>query len=135
MQQISPTTFPSSKRLDQRGVRAILLKGRRNQGQYFELRQLAKASGEDSLGARLAISVPKRLLQLAVQRNDVKRLVRETFRVDRVSRLPLDLLVVYRSKVPPQSASVKNTLRADLGSLFEKVAARNSAGRLNLNST
>lgn len=130
--QKSPAPFPASKRLNEGGVKAVLLKGRRSQGQHFELRQTPKTHDGEASGARLAISVPKRLLRLAVERNRIKRLVRDAFRLDRIASQPLDLLVVYRSKVSPRSASMRDTLRADLGSLFAKVASRNAANQPNV---
>lgn len=47
---------------------------------------------------RIAIAVPKRILKFAVDRNKVKRLIREEFRQHQVRTSPLDVLVTLRSQ-------------------------------------
>ena len=49
--------------------------------------------------ARLAISVPKRLLKSAVDRNRFKRWVREAFRCHEIRALPVDLLISLTEKI------------------------------------
>jgi ribonuclease P protein component len=115
-------SFPSSKRLDQRGVQQALRKGRRKQGQVFEIRSISAAE-EKTRGARLAISVPKRLLKSAVRRNRVKRLVREAFRHHSASARPLDMLIVFRAKPLALGAQEKKAYRMDIDALFAGVEA------------
>ena len=47
--------------------------------------------------ARLGVAVSKRNLRLAVQRNRLKRLVRESFRTSAIRDLSLDIVVVPRA--------------------------------------
>ena len=59
---------------------------------------LVKAK-ENRVGqGRIAIAVPKRILKSAVDRNRVKRVIREEFRHHHLYRLPVDILVTLRSK-------------------------------------
>lgn len=50
-------------------------------------------------GARLGIAVSKRNLRLAVERNRIKRLVRESFRTSGIRDLGLDIVVLPRAAV------------------------------------
>ena len=52
----------------------------------------------DKLNARLGIIVSKRTFPQAVQRNRVKRMVREVFRQHSVKTKQIDLVVMARSK-------------------------------------
>ena len=49
--------------------------------------------------ARLGIAVSKRNLRLAVERNRIKRLVRESFRTSGIRDLSLDIVVLPRPTV------------------------------------
>ena len=55
---------------------------------------LAKAQGSDT--ARLGIIVAKKNVKLAVQRNRIKRLLRESFRNERDTLPKLDLIVLAK---------------------------------------
>ena len=56
--------------------------------------------GENKVGqGRIAIAVPKRILKSAVDRNRVKRVIREEFRLHGVRQLPIDMLVTLRAEV------------------------------------
>lgn len=84
-------------------------------GRYF----LVRHRGNDVGHARLGLAISKRVSKRAVQRNRIKRLVRESFRRHR-SRLPaLDLMVMARESavaVPgPQ-------LLAELDALWARLA-------------
>jgi len=111
-------TFPASKRLNQAGVQQTLRKGRRKHGLVFEIRRVFSGTEEKKDGARLAISVPKRLLKSAVRRNQVKRVVRESFRQHAIADRPLDMLVIFRSKPSTPTAKEKYTYRMDIDALF-----------------
>ena len=87
--------------------------------------------GENQVGkGRIAIAVPKRILKSAVDRNRVKRVIRETFRQHPVRGLPVDMLVTLRSDVqvvPGESdtRTHKNRLRQEmLTQLLGEVARR-----------
>ena len=115
-------TFPPRKRLDQRGVLAILKRSKRVIRPEFELRLGVTATNTAHRDARLAISVPKRQLKSAVARNRVKRLVREIFRSHAIAAAPLDILVTYRAKydarLPKQRAALREALCGLLTAAF-----------------
>ena len=55
---------------------------------------------ENNVGqGRIAIAVPKRILKSAVDRNRVKRVIREEFRLHDVRQLPIDMLVTLRAQI------------------------------------
>jgi ribonuclease P protein component len=80
--------------------------------------QAAKNGGE---AGRLGIAIAKRYAKRSVDRNWVKRVVREAFRAHSVNYHPADFLVILRAplggvKRPEERAA----LRADIIALFEK---------------
>lgn len=56
--------------------------------------------GTETARARLGIAVPKRLLPMAVDRNLIKRLCREQFRKVQARLLPLDIVLLCKSRPP-----------------------------------
>lgn len=87
--------------------------------------------GENQVSrGRIAIAVPKRVLKSAVDRNRVKRVIRETFRQHPVRGFSVDMLVTLRSDVqaaPGESKthSHKNQQRREsLTQLLSDVARR-----------
>ena len=111
----SPMSFPPTARLRvSPQFQATFAEGRRLNGQFFRLHARAVAGAE---GARLGITVSKRVDKLAVGRNRIKRQARETFRASRASLPPGDYVVLAR----PEAAKAGNPqLRADLEQLFER---------------
>ena len=63
-----------------------------------QLLVLARFRGE-MLPARLGLIIPKKHLRLSVQRNEVKRVIRESFRMHQHSLSGLDLLVLARAGI------------------------------------
>jgi len=73
--------------------------------------------------ARLGISVAKRFVKKAVQRNRIKRLIRETFRLHAVRVDALDLFVSLRAApVPARQRLPIAVLREELSELMRKAA-------------
>jgi ribonuclease P protein component len=68
-------------------------------GKLLMLHYQPRAEGSNE--ARLGLVVAKKLLKRAVDRNRVKRVVREQFRVQRASIPPYDLVVRLAVKVRP----------------------------------
>ena len=74
--------------------------------------------------ARLGQAVSRRVSKRAVDRNRIKRLVRESFRHVRGTLAAWDILVIAR----PSAATQENaSLRADVARLWQKLAALKAA--------
>ena len=79
---------------------------------------------------RIAIAVPKRILKRAIDRNSVKRVIREEFRQHALRAVSVDMLVTLRSVVgvrPGERAMGKHQrqqLRGTLAQLFRDVSRR-----------
>jgi RNase P protein component len=73
-------------------------------------------------------------LRLSVDRNRVKRIIREEFRQHAVRHAPLDLLITLRSAVPAQPGGRGidkqrgKRLRLEVSSLLDGVSRRMSKG-------
>ncbi len=74
-------------------------------------------------GARIAIAVPKRLLKKAVERNLVKRLIRETLRQHGARLVAADMLLTLTAKINLKNASEKLHLKQQISNLFAKAEA------------
>ena len=66
----------------------------------------------------MGISVPKRLVSRATERNKIKRVVREAF-IRSLRALPVDVIAVYKDK-PAQKRSVK-IVRESIQKDFDKI--------------
>lgn len=69
--------------------------------------------------SRLGLSVPKRLVRRSVDRNRLKRVAREAFRLHPVRDRGLDLVVTSRQKFSPEA---ERAWRADLLALLDRAA-------------
>ena len=77
--------------------------------------------------ARLGLAISKRVSKRAVERNRIKRLVRESFRRFRTQLPAVDLLVVARD----HAAGLPGPeLLADIDQLWKKLASRQPASAL-----
>jgi ribonuclease P protein component len=87
-------------------------------GNYFDLHYL---SGSQA-GARLGLIVAKRLARRAVQRNLLKRIAREAFRLARPG-LPAHDLVLRLTKRPGDllDSGARRSWRADIEQLLAKL--------------
>lgn len=70
--------------------------------------------------ARLGLAVSRKVSKRAVQRNRIKRIVRESFREQRDGLPPFDVLVIARSSAV---AADRPALRADLQCAWQKLKA------------
>ena len=117
--------LPRGSRLIKHEVLALLRGGVRVSRPEFEIKL-----GENKFGrGRFAIAVPKRILKLAVHRNQVKRLIREEFRQNRLRASPVDFLVTLRG-VPgertmrkQQRQQLRGALRQLLGDISRRLGA------------
>ena len=76
---------------------------------------------------KLLISVPKKKVTKAVQRNYIKRLIREAYRINKslISNLilkPLKLIIIYNKSTLPEF----NELSEELLTLFKLVGKKNN---------
>ncbi|GMQ96974.1 MAG: ribonuclease P protein component [Gammaproteobacteria bacterium] len=70
---------------------------------------------------RLGIAVPKKHVPLSVQRNRLKRLVRESFRAHQNKLMPLDIVIMARSNVAELSnREIVNRLNEQMDALVKK---------------
>ena len=101
------------------------MQGRRISAALFRLHARVHAQTADGAGseaepahrARLGITVSKRVAPLAVQRNRIKRIVRESFRGHRAQMPPGDYVVQAQ---PAATAAPPAAMRAELSSLWRR---------------
>ena len=95
---VSARRLPKSSRLNDSKVFVRLLHGRRRGSDCLEM-AAARNAGE---GPRLGIVVGKKNLPGAVERNTLKRIVREAFRERRVELPSLDIMIRLRQSLRGQ---------------------------------
>lgn len=108
--------LPPAARLRLASDFAALRQAERWQGRYFMVRWLMLPDGSPRLGLAVSRKVSKR----AVERNRIKRVVRESFRAEREALPALDVLVIARSSA---AAATNPELFADLGSVWHRLKA------------
>ncbi len=86
---------------------------------HFLLHYRVRAAEEVMTGARLGVVVAKRLLRRSVDRNLVKRLARENFRILRCRLLARDFILRLSTKpVPLDRRVLAEEIRALLGKMI-----------------
>ncbi len=109
-------SYPRTARLLLPGDFAALRRGsKRLAAQYFH----CEFRPNELDGARLGMAVSKRVSKRAVERNRIRRQIRESFRLRRAEFPACDMLVVARTAAAAQTNVV---LRADLEALWHKLA-------------
>lgn len=113
--------FPRDARLRRPSEFAALrTSSGRASGRCFHMRYRDNALGH----ARLGLAISKRVSKRAVERNRIKRLLRESFRRVRHELPPVDMMVMARE----HACGVPGTqLLAELDSLWRKLQANHSA--------
>jgi ribonuclease P protein component len=86
------------------------------QGRHFLLRWSPTSAGM----ARLGLAVSRKVSKRAVERNRIKRVIRESFRSGRTELPQVDVLVIARSSA---AATVNAVLRADLARAWQALQA------------
>ncbi len=113
----SPLSFPKSARLCAAPeFQAVFKNGLKRSGVFFRLYYLA---GPALTQARLGLAVPKKMAPLAVTRNRVKRICRETFREWQASAHG-DFVLVAQAKAKTAS---NMQLRIELRALLLQISA------------
>jgi ribonuclease P protein component len=108
-------TFPPHRRLLRKSeFDAAYARGRRFGNGFFAV----TATSNDKQGARLGMAVAVRTAGNAVERNRIRRIVRESFRLHQHSLPSVDLVVSAR---PPSRGAPAAQLHASLAGLWKKV--------------
>jgi len=106
--------LPPAARLRRASDFAALRQAERWQGRHFLLRWHTVSERN----ARLGLAVSRKVSKRAVERNRIKRVVRESFRAEREGLPALDILVIARTS----AAGIPNpVLVADLGLAWRKL--------------
>ncbi len=72
-------------------------------------------------GARLAVAVPKRLLKKAVERNLVKRWIREALRQHAARKISIDVLLTLTAKVNLKVADERVRVKQEINKLLATI--------------
>lgn len=106
--------LPPAARLRRASDFAALRHAERWQGRHFLLRWRKASEGN----VRLGLAVSRKVSKRAVERNRIKRVVRESFRAEREELSPLDILVIARASA---AGTPNPVLFADLGLAWRKL--------------
>lgn len=121
MERSNPLSFPKSARL-LKSSEFQLNAPKRFQTPYFRVLYSVLEGAEKGDAARLGISVSKRVLKGSVQRNRIKRLLRESFRHARPELGSKNIVVIGLAPL----AKVWRDLKAeDMRPVFEGMKRRN----------
>ncbi|HJS91072.1 MAG TPA: ribonuclease P protein component [Steroidobacteraceae bacterium] len=109
-------TFPAHKRLRRKSeFDAAYARGRRFGNGFFAV----TASSNEQDGARLGMAVAVRTAGSAVERNRIRRIIRESFRVHQMTLPAVDLVVSARPSARGASGA---QLRASLAALWKTLS-------------
>jgi ribonuclease P protein component len=105
-------------RFTARGSFATALRGTRKLRGDLVVLHLVPRRGEPS---RLGIAVTRRMIPASTDRNRVKRIARETFRMHAAKGAGVDCVVALRRAIP---RTAEAAFRAELRALLDQVCAR-----------
>ena len=106
--------YPRRHRFTTRGSFAPVLRGRKIRGQLATLHVLASPGGV----SRFGVALTRKLVSSAVNRNRVKRGLRELFRRHPMKGMGIDCVVMLREKV--DGRSIANVVR-EVAVLLDRV--------------
>ncbi len=116
---LKPRGFPRNERLRARGDFQAAYSGKRLSGKLFILHYI---SAESLAGRKAAFTVSKKVSRLAVERNRLKRRLREVYRCNK-NILPENILLIIRS-LPRAAGAGFHEIREEVVSLFKSVASK-----------
>jgi ribonuclease P protein component len=96
---------------------AVRTKGRRFSDEFFAVSVMHNQHGHPRLG----LAIATRIFRTAVARNRIKRLIRESFRMNQYSLPAVDITFSARDAAGKAAAAA---LRASLGRTWTTIAAR-----------
>jgi ribonuclease P protein component len=112
-----PLTFPPERRLRKPGeFKRVYATGRRMGNEFFTV----NTQPNELTAARLGMSVAVRAMGNAVHRNRVRRMIRESFRLNQASVPALDIIIGVRAGARGAEPAA---LRASLELLWQKLAS------------
>ncbi len=118
---IKQNSFGRKRRLADKASFAGVLSSRQRVAGGRVALQVAANKGAQG---RLGIAVAKRHVRRSVDRNRLKRMMREAFRNHPIKYLDVDLFISVRVRVASSKRSDERiTLRAEIDALLEKAAA------------
>lgn len=107
---------PRSARLLRPGdFSALRQSGKRLATKYFH----CEYRPNETRSARLGMAVSRRVSKRAVERNRIRRQIRESFRLQRSTLPPCDILVIARTLAASADSKI---LRAELVALWQKLS-------------
>lgn len=116
---MTDASFPRSVRI----VRSADFERLRKTGKRVHARNFrAQVATHEGEGARLGLTVSRRVSKSAVRRNRIKRICRESFRCHREWLPAIDIVL---SASPQADACDNAELRADLARLWQRLAGTN----------
>jgi RNase P protein component len=118
------------KRVLETGRRFSLRAGKPGDGSadppmMVSARSVGRVSFEGDGYARIAVAVPKRLLKRSVDRNRVKRWMREAFRQHEARDRVGDVLLTLSSKPKMREPTARAEIRLQLSALIAQIGAQN----------
>jgi ribonuclease P protein component len=124
-------TFPKSERLTSRKLIEQLVEQGNSFSQYPFRVSWMKTKLKEKVPAQVAIVVSKRNFKRAVDRNRIKRMMREVYRKNKSDfhliltnkNMQCALLLLYTGKVVPDFAEVESKLRLTLQRLEKTISS------------
>ena len=116
-------SFPPSRRVRHKSdFDAARLRGRRFGNGFFAVTVISN----DKTGPRLGLAVALRIARTAVERNRIRRLIRESFRLNQRALPAVDIVVSAR---PKAHGAPGEQLRVSLAELWRQVSERCAPSR------